>query len=193
MRHRNRVDTAQKRRQRIDRIYEHLDDVVDLIGHDPELQDEVLDWMDDADQVPASSVLSHVEQRLAEFETNHEMYAVDVDGESYFPDDCSDCEHYGVACPVLTKREEQIERERLRDRLADASEEEVKRELRRYGGRTGCTVIIELIDEWETDYESLLERGRDLRRRTLHLLRPADESERADTEVGEALADGGDR
>lgn len=188
MKSQKRVEEAQQRRRRIDRLYEHLDDVLSLIP-DPDLQDRVLDWLDEADQAPAASILTHVETRLAEFETEYEMYAVDENGSKYFPDDCSDCDHYGIACPVITNRYEEIERKRLRDRLRGASEDEIKRELRRYAGQNKCVVIIELIETWENEYEELLERGRNLRRETIHLLRPADDRERADTEIGEATAD----
>ncbi|WP_226043405.1 hypothetical protein [Natrinema sp. DC36] len=188
MRPTNRAEEAQQRRKRIDRLYEHFDDVVGLIN-DSDLQDDVLDWMDDADEVPATSLLTHVETLLANFETEFEMYAVDVDGTSHFPDDCRDCEHYGIACPVLTNRYEKIERERLHERLQSASEDEVKRELRRYAGRNGCKAMLAEIDEWEGDYRDLLERGRKLRRETFHFLRPAEEYEYADETVGEATAD----
>jgi len=188
MRHAQRASDAQQRRKRIDRLYEHFDDCVGLIT-DSDLQDDVLDWMDDADQVPATSLLTHIETMLANFETEHEMYAVDVNGTDHFPDDCSECEHYGVACPVLTNRYEKIERKRLQDQLRDASEDEIKRELRRYAGRNGCEAMIAEIDEWDSDYRELLERGRNLRRETFHILRPAEEYEYAESEVGEAAAD----
>jgi len=188
MRPEKRASDVHQRRKRIDRLYEHFDDVVGLIS-DPDLQDDVLDWMDDADEVPAESLLTHIETMLAEFETEFDMYAVDVNGEAHFPDDCRDCEHYGVMCPVLTNRYESIERDRLGERLQGASEDEIKRELRRYAGRNGCEAMIEEIDEWEADYSSLLERGRNLRRETFHYLRPAEDYEYADESVGEATAD----
>jgi len=188
MRPEKRVSEAQQRRKRIDRLYEHFDDVVGLIS-DPDLQDDVLDWMDAADQVPAASLLTHIESMLAEYETEFEMYATDINGESHFPDECRGCEHYGVACPVITNRYEKIERKRLRERLESATEDEIKRELRRYAGRNGCEAMIDEIDEWEGDYSDLLERGRNLRRETFHYLRPAEDYEYADESVGEATAD----
>jgi hypothetical protein len=191
MRPEKRVEEAQQRRKRIDRIYEHLDDTLALVTDDDDLQDDILNWMEDADDVPASSVLERVESKLAEFETKHEMYAVDVDGERNFPDDCEDCEHYGIACPALTKRSERVERERLKEDLRGASEEKVKQELRRYGGRLGCVVIIDLINEWEDDFEGLLERGQKYRRQTIHHIRSADDSARADAEIGETVAEKG--
>lgn len=187
MRHTSTTE-AQQRRQRIDKLYEHFEDVVGLIT-DTDLQDDVLDWMDDADEVPAESILTHIETMLANFETEYEMYATDINGADHFPDDCSDCEHYGIACPVITNRYEKIERERLRDRLRGAGEDEVKRELRRYAGRNGCEAMIAEIDEWEGDYRDLLERGRELRRETFHYLRPAEEYEYAESELGETTAD----
>lgn len=188
MRPEQRVSDAQQRRKRIDRLYEHFDDVVGLIN-EPELQDDVLDWMDDADEVPATSILTHIETMLAEFETEFDMYAVNVDGSDHFPDDCKDCEHYGIACPVITNRYEEIERERLHERLRGASEDEIKRELRRYAGRNGCEAMISEIDEWESNYRELLEWGRELRRETFHYLRPAEEYEYAESELGETTAD----
>lgn len=188
MRYQNRLADAQQKRNRIDRIYEHLDDVVALIP-DADLQDRVLDWMDRADEAPAGSLLTAVESKLAEFETEYEMYAVEMDGEANFPDECSDCEHYGIECPVLTRPREKTERKRLRDELEGASEDKTKRELRRFAGRNKCIVIINQIDDWEEDFEGLLEEGRNLRRETIHLLRPADEKDRADAELGEAAAD----
>ncbi|ADB63921.1 hypothetical protein Htur_5033 (plasmid) [Haloterrigena turkmenica DSM 5511] len=187
MRHTSTTE-AQQRRQRIDKLYEHFEDVVGLIT-ETDLQDAVLDWMDDADEVPAESILTHIETMLANFETEYEMYATDINGADHFPDDCSDCEHYGIACPVITNRYEKIERDRLRDRLRGAGEDEVKRELRRYAGRNGCEAMIDEIDEWEGDYRDLLERGRELRRETFHYLRPAEEYEYAESELGETNAD----
>ncbi|QCC57201.1 hypothetical protein [Natrinema thermotolerans] len=185
---RHATDDAHQRRKRIDRLYEHFEDVVGLIS-EADLQDDVLDWMDDADELPATSLLTQIETLLADFETENEMYATAVNGAEDFPDECSDCEHYGVACPVLTNRYEEIERKRLRDRLRDASEDETKRELRRYAGRNGCVAMLAEIEEWETDYSDLLERGRKLRRETFHYLRPAEEHTYAEETVGEATAD----
>jgi len=188
MRTQDRVAEAKQRRRRIDRLYDHFDDVLPLIT-DPDLQDAILDWQDRADDAPGPSLLSHVQSRLAEFETEYEMYAKGVDGESNFPNACQDCEHYGVACPALTKRHEQTERERLEDDLQDASDDEVKRRLRRYGSRLGCVVIISLVDDWENEHEDLINDGQDFRRKTMHFLRPADDDSRADAEIGESVAE----
>jgi len=185
---RHATDDAQQRRKRIDRLYEHFEDVVGLIS-EGDLQDDVLDWMDDADELPATSLLTQIETLLADFETENEMYATDVNGAENFPDDCSDCEHYGIECPVLANRYERIEREQLHERLRDASEDETKRELRRYAGRNGCVAMLDEIEEWGADYRDLLERGRELRRETFHYLRPAEEYEYAEESVGEATAD----
>lgn len=179
------VRRAKQRRRRVDRIYESLDDRVDLLMENPELQDEILDWQDEVDSLPATNLLDNIESVLTEMETNNEMRRVDLDGASDFPEQCRGCDHYGVACPLFHDRATKIERERLQDELVGATGQEVRQRYRKLAGRVGCHVIVELIEEWEAEFSGLLEQGRDLRRRSNHILRPQDDVEAA----AEAAAD----
>lgn len=183
------VKEAQRRRERIDRLYDMIDNAVTLIP-DQELQDRALDWLDRADQAPAASLLDHVEQTLTEFETQFAMYRTEMNGETDFPDECSGCEHHPHACPLFTKRVERIERERLQEELVGASEEEVKQRLRQLAGRVGCQVITTQIDEWSEEFGDLMEEGRDIRREVVHVLRPSDREGKV-AEATASLDDGG--
>lgn len=182
------VEDARRRSKRIDDIYSYLSDAVEFVA-DAELQDEILDWMEAADDSPAATLLDHVEGTLAEF-VKYRMYRKHGDGREDFPDACKGCRHYMVACPLFTKRHMKIERERLQDELVDASEDEVKQKLRTLAGKVGCHVITQAIEEWSTEFSELVDEGQQLRRRTMHLMRPKDE---ADVVAGElAEATGGD-
>jgi hypothetical protein len=185
------IEERQRRMQRVDRIYQTLDDRVMLV-EDPDLQDEILDWQDRADEMPAASLLDHVESVLSQMETTNEMYREGLDGEENFPDRCEGCEHYGVACPLFSFESEKLEREQLQDELVGASEDEVKARLRKLAGRVGCHVIVEEIEAWTEDHAELLQEGRDLRRKTVHILRPADADERGAERAAE-YRDGGSR
>lgn len=190
-----RVRRQRQRRQRIDRLYEHLADVVTLVP-DADLQDDVMDWLDEAGEAPSASLADHIQQTLVEFETRFAMYRTGSGGDEDFPDECAGCEHHPDACPIFTKRTWETELERLEEELVGAGESEVKQRYRRFAGRVGCHVIPERIDEWETNHRDVLEEGRDLRRETIHLIRPKDESERAADAAAEELdaaADGGGR
>lgn len=187
------VRQAQQQRRRIDRLYDSLDDRVDLLTQEPDLQDRILDWQDRADEAPSASLLDHVESKLTTFETQYEMRRVGLDGTDEFPDACEDCQHYGVACPLFTDRAELIERRRLQEELVGETEEAVKQEFRKLAGRVGCVVIVEVIDEWAETYSSLLQEGRDLRRESNHVLRPQDASEAAAEAAADSLGGiGGD-
>lgn len=182
------IEAAQRRSRRIDHIYQYLDDVVEYVS-DPELQEEILDWMEEADEVPASTLLDHVEGVLAEF-VQYPMYRKHGDGSDDFPDNCQGCEHYREACPLFTQRRKRKKRERLQDELVGATEDEVKQKLRQLAGRVDCHVITDEIETWETEFSKLLSRGQDLRRQTIHLLRPKDDVEAATGQLAEA-GDGG--
>lgn len=182
-----RVRQAQRKRRRIDRLYDSLDDRVDLLTEEPDLQDAILDWQDDADEAPSASLLDHIEATLTTFETQYEMRRIDLDGTDEFPDDCEECEHYGVACPLFHNRAERIERDRLQEALVGASEEEVKQAYRQLAGRVGCQVIVVEIEDWVEKYSSLLDRGRDLRRQSNHVLRPQDDREAAAEVAADSL------
>lgn len=192
----SQMHRARRNLRRIDRIYGALDDVVDLLGAvDPELQDAILDWMDRADQASSGNIHDHIESTLTEFETTYEMRRVAMDGTKEFPEDCSDCPHYGVACPLFHDRANRIERKRLQEDLVGATEEETKQAYRKLAGRVSCTVIVDEIEDWENEHSSLLEDGRDLRRRSHHVLRPQDDEEAATEAAADSLdvATGGER
>jgi len=187
----DKIEQARQRGKRVDRIYNRLDTVYMLV-QDRALEAEIEDWMERADDAPASSLLDHVESTLSRFDTQHAMYRRTADGSGHFPDACKGCEHYGVACPLFTERGERLERERLQNDLATASEDEVKQQLRQLAGRVGCQVIVETVEEWEASYETLVSDGRELVERSKHILRDRAEASRA-AEQTAAATDGGGR
>lgn len=184
------IEAARRRTRHIDHIYRYLENVVEYVA-DAELQDEILDWMEEADDVPASTLLDHVEGVLAGF-VEYPMYRKNGDGSDDFPENCKGCDHYREACPLFTQRRKQYQRERLQDELVGASEDEVKQKLRQLAGRVGCHVITEEIETWGTEFSELLTEGQRLRRETLHLLRPKDDVDAATEQLAEA-GDGGPR
>jgi len=188
-----RVRREQRRRQRIDRLYDSLDNVVTLLSREPELQEKVMDWLDQAGEAPSASLSDHIQATLVEFETNYAMYRTGTDGRDDFPDECADCEHCPHACPIFTKQVWQTELARLEEELVGAPEGEVKRRYRRFAGRVGCHVIPDRIDEWERQHADLLAEGRELRRRTQHKLRPKEDVDHAAEAAADAMADGGGR
>jgi hypothetical protein len=188
-----RVRREQRRRQRIDRLYDSLDNVVTLLGQEPDLQEAVMDWLDRAGEAPSASLSDHIQATLVEFETNYAMYRTDTDGTDNFPDECSSCEHYPHACPIFTKQVWETELDRMEADLVGAPESEVKRRYRRFAGRVGCHVIPDRISEWEDQHADLLSEGRDLRRKTQHKLRPKDETDHAAESAADAMADGGEQ
>jgi len=184
----NRPETARRRANRIDEIYGYLNDVVEYVD-DHALQDDILDWMEAADDVPASSLLDHIEGVLADF-VEYQMYRRHGDGREDFPEACEGCRHYRTACPLFTQRRVKIERARLQDELVDAGEEEVKQKLRQLAGEVGCHVIKDEIARWDEEFADLLTEGQVLRRQTIHLLRPKSEADVVAEEVAETAGVG---
>jgi hypothetical protein len=105
-------------RRDLRRYYKYVDD--------PELREEMSEWLDKShERIDAESVAEFVSARLTSMLSDNEMYyssraesATDA-----FPDACSDCQHYGSACPVLVGPTEPEWRERKLDEATTEAEQ----------------------------------------------------------------------
>ncbi|MFC7134335.1 MULTISPECIES: hypothetical protein [Salinibaculum] len=130
---------------------------------DPDLREAIHDWLDEShERVDADTIAEFMNGRLTQMLSDYEMFyssEVDSPGEA-FPDDCSDCRHYGSACPVLVGPVEPEFRER---RLAEAETESQQRQVfQQQAIDTGCKRIPEFLEEWDEEHADFVRRGDDL-------------------------------
>lgn len=143
-------------RKRLYRNYNYLDD------EDSELYREVSEWLRASTTLSSGSVRSAVKSRLRELKRGNKMRwhrDADEPGDA-FPDECADCEHYGVACPVVKRWSVKKEIERIFDTAED--DQEVVEKLTDIAIDVGCHVVLEELERWEQDHKTFLERGYEL-------------------------------
>jgi len=159
---------------------------------DDELRDEIDEWIQDShDQDDADTAAEFVERALNRLLAEYEMYhAPELGrGEDAFPDKCSDCRHYGAACPVLLDDTEVRWRERKLDQ-ADG-EQEARRIYQQQAIDVSCKLIPERLEEWDANHSGFISEGQDLLSRAEEHIRD-DEGPSSSDDVA-TLADGGDR
>jgi hypothetical protein len=114
------------------------------------------------------SVRTLVKRRLAELQQDpkHKMYphrGVDAREEA-FPDDCDGCPHYGVQCPVVTRKSVT---DRL-DRLFEQYEgDQLVSELLDIANQHNCHVLKEVLTNYDQDERQYLAKGQELYRRAV--------------------------
>lgn len=185
--HRQRAD----REETIEWLRSRLADR-EVYVEDDDLAQEISDWIAQTFDVPAGDVHSYIEQELLELRSDHPMYhaAGLEDSSDAFPDECEGCEHYGTACPVLTRTRYVERRQRLKERLERDSEAAVKQSWRELAIDTDCQIIVDRLSKWEHDYASHLEDGWRLYRDVRDVIRPTSEVEQAKETVETTIGGG---
>lgn len=169
---------------------------------EPELRQAVLAWIRQShENADADTAEEFVEARLNNLLANWKMYHDPSlqRGEDGFPDGCSDCRHYGSACPVLKDNIETDWRERKLDQAE--SEQEARRIYERQARDVGCHRIPEILETYDDRYATFVRQGDELLSRVeenIHedpaaadLDEDAEALEEVDVDL-EALADGGE-
>lgn len=161
---------------------------VDLLhDEDPELYEEGVDWLHRSAGHPDGSIGSAVNSKLRELKRGNKMRdhrGVD-DPTDAFPEDCKDCEFYGVACPMVGRHSVKNKRERI-IRNAD-SDEELVNELTDLAIDWGCDVVLGVLEDFEGSSGELLQEGYQILFRATEVLHL--DSESGDG-VATAFADG---
>lgn len=154
--HRTEREDLQHIRSELTRYYPDIPD-----SHD-DLREAIAAWKDVAYQMRSGDVGSAVSQRISTLAANHPMFR-SIEAESStdaFPDDCSECPHYGVRCPVVKDRTQKRRLERILDE-SETSEETIRR-VRRFAIDNDCVVIPDLLENWTTDLQPVLHSGQTL-------------------------------
>lgn len=160
---------------------------------DAELRDRASEWIEESHETSdANTAEEYVESKLNELLAEYEMYHAPglARGSDGFPDRCSDCRHYGSACPVLTDRTEIKWRERL---LEDAkTEQDSRRVYQQQAIDVSCKVIPQMLERWDNEHSEFIKRGQQLVEEIEELLHGGDGDDlEAPTDVDVAVTDGG--
>lgn len=130
---------------------------------DDELRQDIQDWLGESyERIDADSLAGFVTSRLTQMLAEYDMFnSTDVEaGAEAFPDACSECRHYGSACPVLVGP---VEPEWREMRLAQAASETEERQVfQQQAVDTGCKRIPEFLEEWDEDHSAFIQRGEEL-------------------------------
>ncbi|WP_123619176.1 hypothetical protein [Halorubrum sp. CSM-61] len=177
------------RRQQLDYIREELLKYRPDI-HDEELREAVSEWLIDASDVPTATAREYISSELTSLRRDNAMRIKPGvrSPEEAFPEECSDCEYYGSACPVLTDTTEVDRRNRIMDQTQDP--DTLRYLLREYAVDNSCDVLLDRLEDLSQDYGPLLRRGQLLLMRVENIILHDDESEAVKRAIAneEALA-----
>ncbi|WP_247005041.1 hypothetical protein [Halosolutus gelatinilyticus] len=156
----------EQRRSELAELRRELRDKQGYLSDDSEeLWKAISQWILESYNVPVGSLQTKVQTEMAELQDDplHKMYDhADVDdGEEAFPKRCKGCPHYGVQCPPLARYHPKKTFERILDESED--DDELQAELSAYAAKHHCSVLQEIISEWERGYANFLSRGEQLR------------------------------
>lgn len=157
------------------------------------LRDRASDWIEQShEKSDANTAEEYVERKLNELLAQNPMYHAPgiARGEDAFPDRCSDCRHYGSACPVLTDRTEVQWRERLLDQAE--TEQESRRVYQNQAIDVSCNVIPQLLERWDNEHSEFIQRGQQLVREIEEILHGDAGDELEDVGADVAVTDGGE-
>lgn len=163
---------------------------------DDELRARATDWIREShDKSDADTAREFLEQELNKLLAEYEMYHAPQlgRGEDGFPDACSDCRHYGSACPVLLDDIEVRWRERALEEAE--SEQDARRVYQQQAIDVSCQRIPALLDQWDTKHAPFVRRGQEILSEVEEsLLGAADDAgDQAPDEPAPALPDGGEQ
>lgn len=137
---------------------------------EPELKQELADWMARASKMPSSGVVGYVQAKLsevrrdetAEHTRQYPMRMKNDDIEEDFPEDCHDCPHSPARCPVFNSPDLKNRFEMIRDEHEEDSEERAAAELQQFGQDVKCHQIDEAVREFRERYGPLVAEGWEL-------------------------------
>lgn len=157
---------------------------------DDGLRTRVSEWIQEShNRKEADTAREWLEQRLNALLAEHEMYHAPelARGEDGFPKSCSECRHYGTACPVLLDDVETRWRER---RLEEAeTEAEARRVYETQAIDVDCKQIPRLLEKWDNRHKEFIQEGQVLLEDVEEHIRTEDGPDGEAPET--ALSDGG--
>lgn len=184
----------QHRQGSIEWLSEELRDAVFYVD-DPELKQQMINWLKRASQVPEGDMMDLVETRLTRIrqvtgeEDDHDEYPMrrlEEDGEGDFPDSCKGCDHYGSRCPIFVDPVERRRRKQIQKGADGKTPSEIRQDYRRYAEANGCHQIPAAITEWEDDHQQLVKEGWELYESFDADIGYTDEVDEAAREIAEA-------
>lgn len=132
-----------------------------------DLYHAVSKWIQASYNLPMGSIEARVRSRLMSLPDRPEHKFRDHRGvdnpEEAFPDDCSDCVHYGGRCPVMASKLGGDTLERLFDEAS--SDEELLGLLSQYASGRSCEVLKQEIGSGQDQYREFVQVGEQLRTR----------------------------
>lgn len=129
---------------------------------DKKLRERITAWIEKSTDLHAGTQNAYLQGKFSRLRSDYPMRwrPERTSGEECFPEECSDCEHYGQACPMLTDREIRRARERkLQQAETEGESRSVWMDLHY---KTGCERIPEWLEAWEEQYLPLVKEGHEL-------------------------------
>lgn len=165
-------------RQRLFQDYRYVRD------KDPDLYREILEWLRKSTEVPDGNVGSAVKSSLRTLKRNNKMRdhrGVD-DPADAFPDECEECPHYGIQCPMLKRYSVTKTLDRIL-RTAESDEEVVER-VTDLAIDNDCHVVLDELEDYQGSHGEFLQTGYGLYSRVLDVFNDnGDDPESADMGV----------
>lgn len=145
--------------------------------HDDDLREAVNEYLLKVSEVPSATAREYISTELTELRRDNDMKMGPGvrDPSEVFPEECSDCEHYGTVCPVINDRAQVNRRKEIMENTADP--DKLRYLLREYATDNSCEVLIDRLEYITEDYGPLVHEGQLLLMRVEDLLLWDDESD----------------
>lgn len=135
-----------------------------------ELYDEIDEFLRETASLHDGSIAARIKSTIRELKRGNKMRdhrRVD-DPEDAFPDDCEDCPHYGVQCPIVKRYSVTKTIERILDQAE--SDEEVLEKMTDIAIENDCDVLLDELEDCQGSYADRLEEGYELNSRATVVL-----------------------
>lgn len=152
-------------RRKLARKYEYVREEGDL-----ELYREIDEFLQETASLHDGSIAAKVKSKIRDMKRGNKMRdhrGVD-DPEEAFPDDCEECPHYGIQCPIVKRYSVTKTIERILDQAE--SDEEVLEKLTDIAIENDCGQLLDELEDCQDDYADRLKEGYELNSRATVVL-----------------------
>jgi len=135
-----------------------------------ELYEEIDVFLQETASLHDGSVAARIKSTIRELKRGNKMrdHRGVEDPEDAFPDDCEECPHYGVVCPIVKRYSVTKTIERILDQAE--SDEELLDKLTDIAIENDCDQLLDELEACQDSYADRLEEGYDLNSRATTVL-----------------------
>jgi hypothetical protein len=135
-----------------------------------ELYEDIDEFLQATASLHDGSIAARIKSKIRELKRGNKMrdHRGVEDPEDAFPDDCEECDHYGVQCPIVKRYSVTKTIERVLEEAE--SDEEVLEKITDIAIENDCDVLLDELEDCQDSYADRLEEGYKLNSRATVVL-----------------------